>query len=387
MVNFLQQLEIATYEDVSKRLNVPSWVLNGTSETKAAFIAGLMDTDGYVQNKGGGAITSKSWELIQDLSVVCASLGWKYSLKADLNKEYCRHYYTISISRFYLHNLLPYMRCSWKIAALTSAKPRTEKQYETVWAANVVKQVLPLGKRKLVDIEVDSSQHLYTANTFVTHNTCNFLLIFDGGPRRLNEEMPEFSLETCKGFKLSYFERYPDYHNFLKKTLALGKKKLAAVSENGRVRRLPDLALGEFINWERRRFMGPPEMIARLSESLANKKKPVTQETLWDEAGLKFSHAKKQLYNFPMQTTGASITKAALSRLFLEGLRVVTTVHDSIVVEVPEESADELAQKIRHIMETAYPLSVPLKVDLKILTSLSEKDVWIPAIKTVKKIA
>jgi len=41
-------------------------------------------------------------------------------------------------------------------------------------------------------------------------------------------------------------------------------------------------------------------------------------------------------------------------------------IHDEIILEVEEKLVDEVAGKIKKIMEGIYKLSVPLSVDVKI---------------------
>ena len=43
--------------------------------------------------------------------------------------------------------------------------------------------------------------------------------------------------------------------------------------------------------------------------------------------------------------------------------RMLMQVHDELVLEVPEEQAEELQQRLQEQMEQAYTLLVPLKVD------------------------
>jgi len=43
---------------------------------------------------------------------------------------------------------------------------------------------------------------------------------------------------------------------------------------------------------------------------------------------------------------------------------MILQVHDELVLEAPEEEVDRLIPMIREEMEGAYPLRVPLKVDI-----------------------
>jgi DNA polymerase-1 len=73
--------------------------------------------------------------------------------------------------------------------------------------------------------------------------------------------------------------------------------------------------------------------------------------------------------NLPIQGTAADILKRAMIDLHqaqsaIPGLRMILTVHDELVFEVPEAAAEEASALIRHHMEHAVALDVPLDVDV-----------------------
>ena len=71
--------------------------------------------------------------------------------------------------------------------------------------------------------------------------------------------------------------------------------------------------------------------------------------------------------NTPIQGTAADLLKLAMLA-FGEppspGARMVLTVHDELVFEVPESEAERASERIRSAMETVHPLEVPLVVDV-----------------------
>lgn len=77
--------------------------------------------------------------------------------------------------------------------------------------------------------------------------------------------------------------------------------------------------------------------------------------------------AERVAMNAPIQGTAADILKLAMLR-FREpptpGARMVLTVHDELVFEVPDSEVPEAKQRVKAAMESAYPLSVPLAVDV-----------------------
>jgi len=82
--------------------------------------------------------------------------------------------------------------------------------------------------------------------------------------------------------------------------------------------------------------------------------------------------AERIAINMPVQGSAADIMKLAMIRLngYLneQGLasRMILTVHDELVFEVPPEERDRLIEVVPDLMATAYPLKVPLQVDLKL---------------------
>ncbi|HVW25973.1 MAG TPA: DNA polymerase I [Polyangiaceae bacterium] len=77
--------------------------------------------------------------------------------------------------------------------------------------------------------------------------------------------------------------------------------------------------------------------------------------------------AERVAMNTPIQGTAADLLKLAMLA-FREppspGARMVLTVHDELVFEVPEAEVDVAAQRIRAAMESVHPLEVPLVVDV-----------------------
>jgi DNA polymerase-1 len=79
--------------------------------------------------------------------------------------------------------------------------------------------------------------------------------------------------------------------------------------------------------------------------------------------------AKRAAANMPIQGTEADLMKIAMLEVEkkLEGLgEQILQVHDSILVETPEENAEKVATILKDTMENVHPsLKVKLKVDVK----------------------
>jgi len=79
---------------------------------------------------------------------------------------------------------------------------------------------------------------------------------------------------------------------------------------------------------------------------------------------------ERQALNAPIQGTAADIIKLAMinvdSGLREAGLsaRMVLTVHDELLFEVPDAELDATREAVRSLMEQAYPMDVPVRVDV-----------------------
>ena len=73
--------------------------------------------------------------------------------------------------------------------------------------------------------------------------------------------------------------------------------------------------------------------------------------------------------NTPIQGTAADVIKLAMVRVFhvLEGLqaRLLLQVHDELIVECPQEEAQQVMQIVTNEMEHAAALRVPLVAEAK----------------------
>ena len=95
---------------------------------------------------------------------------------------------------------------------------------------------------------------------------------------------------------------------------------------------------------------------------------------------------ERMAINMPIQGTAADIQKIAMirvaERLAAEGsrARLLLSVHDELLFEVPRDEVEPLAALVRETMEGALPLSVPLIVDVKVgddwesMTPLTRED-------------
>jgi DNA polymerase-1 len=95
---------------------------------------------------------------------------------------------------------------------------------------------------------------------------------------------------------------------------------------------------------------------------------------------------ERMAINMPIQGTAADIQKIAMIRVADRlaeggfGAKLLLTVHDELLLEVPKDEVDRLIPVLRETMEGALPLDVPLTVDVKVgtdwesMTPVSRRD-------------
>lgn len=94
------------------------------------------------------------------------------------------------------------------------------------------------------------------------------------------------------------------------------------------------------------------------------------------------AQAERMAINHPIQGTGADLMKLAMLNVdrylrtkYTDGsVRLLLQVHDELVLEVKESAADDVAHAITHIMETVFPLTVPIVVDAKAGTTWADME-------------
>ncbi len=89
-------------------------------------------------------------------------------------------------------------------------------------------------------------------------------------------------------------------------------------------------------------------------------------------------HALRTAINAPMQGSSADIIKKAMLDVHdwigqdNTDIKMIMQVHDELVFEVKADKAEEFAHKIQDLMENAYLLDIPLKVDVGVGSSWQE---------------
>ncbi|MBP7125013.1 DNA polymerase I [Myxococcota bacterium] len=158
----------------------------------------------------------------------------------------------------------------------------------------------------------------------------NFGVLYGMGAFRLGRDL-RIPMGEAQRFIDDYFAAFPAVRSFLDRTL-----------EDARTRGYVATALGR-----RRRIDG----LADRNHNLR-------------------AQAERMAINMPVQGTAADILKIAMvrvrDRLRREApeARLVLTVHDELIVEAPEGTGGAVADLLREEMTRAFPLRVPLAVEI-----------------------
>jgi DNA polymerase-1 len=169
-----------------------------------------------------------------------------------------------------------------------------------------------------------------TAEMRARAKTINFATIYGQGANALARQL-RIPVGEAKAFITTYFERFGGIRSYLDSQVAVAK-------ERGYVETI----------FRRRRYV--PELRDRNFSIRAFGERVAT--------------------NAPIQGSAADLIKVAMIRIHrrlheraLRG-RMILQVHDELVFEVPESEVDTVRPLVKHEMEHAAELSVPLVVDI-----------------------
>ena len=163
--------------------------------------------------------------------------------------------------------------------------------------------------------------------------TINFATVYGSSAFGLSSRT-EMSNDEARQFLEQYFVTYPKIREYIAHTKQL-------VNDQGYVETL----LG------RKRFF----------HELKQESLPFNQRQALERAAI----------NAPIQGSAADIMKLAMIHLHqkLEAgdyrAKMLLQVHDELVLEAPPEERREIVELVRSVMESAYQLDVPLKVDVE----------------------
>lgn len=155
----------------------------------------------------------------------------------------------------------------------------------------------------------------------------NFGVIYGQGESGLSKSLG-ITRDEAAQFIAAYFQRYEGVREFMNQTLERARAGDAVRTLFGRRRLIPDIK--------------HQNRAVRLA-------------------------AERVAMNTPIQGTAADLLKLAMLKLrapVTPGARMILTVHDELVFEVPTKEVKTACQRIKDIMEKVHPLDVPLVVDV-----------------------
>jgi DNA polymerase I-like protein with 3'-5' exonuclease and polymerase domains/intein/homing endonuclease len=346
-----------------KNLQIQDFVFNSPQKVKLAFIAGLLDTDGYLKNNKNKrysevALCSKELQLISNLKLLLSTLGVDSTIGLDYNKTYKKYYYICRIKRsgvVKLANLglAEYLVCVRKKQAILNVKNNKTKEVKVI---PKVKKLLPSMNRTVYDITVEDAHEFYAEGIRV-HNC--LAVPYGAEASRISQEMKTSYQEADKIVK-AYLNAYPNLKKYMAICNQEAKKKGFVATEFGRIRHLKDcraiytLYGDNVLDFKWAQKMNQTEVRRKFKNSLNNAK------------------------NFKIQGLAAHIVNRAMlaiTRQFkaqgVEGY-VALQIHDQIVSVVKEEHAELAKNIMRDCMENTTKISVPLIAEPQIAYNLKE---------------
>ena len=192
--------------------------------------------------------------------------------------------------------------------------------------------------RQTAAVVFDVSVDQVTAEQRSRAKTINFATLYGQGAFALAQQLG-ISRDEAKEFIAAYFERFSGVRRFLDEQVSSARDRGYVETMLGRRRYVPELHSS---NWNVRQF---GERVAQ---------------------------------NTPIQGTAADLLKRAMIDVdrALEGsnwgARLLLTVHDELLFEVPEDRIDEVRPVVVALMEGAVELSLPVAVDWGVGTSWYE---------------
>jgi DNA polymerase-1 len=166
----------------------------------------------------------------------------------------------------------------------------------------------------------------------------NFGIIYGMGAFSLAQDLG-ISQKMAKTYIDNYFSRYAGVKRFIDQTIETARETRQTSTLLGRIRLLPEI---DSRNHNIRQF------------------------------------AERTAVNTPIQGTAADLIKLAMiavDQRLRDGqyrTRLLLSVHDEIVLEVPPEEVDPVGAMVRATMEDVWDLAVPLRVNLAVGDNWSE---------------
>ena len=335
----LQLYDLTEGTNGSRRLRIPDWVWSAGSLGLFPFLGGLFDTDGTVSSRDKNlSVTTKDPVFAGHIAAALQALGMQVSVDASWNKTYQKWYFRVKVFREDSVQFIPYMKHPGKIARLKAegrvAKPECGRR-----KPNEVLLVLDAGEQECVDLHVGSETHLYWANGFSSHNSCNFAMCYGGGGSAAQRAV---GVDKNEGWRIKnqFDKTYTGLEHWWKLTKKFAKQHAFVRTAFNRKYPLPDIN---------------------------------STDGFWA------SKAERNATNGPVQGSSADITKTAMAFIYrecknrgwLDKCQMIITMHDELVFEIDGDILEEaihvlvpIMTRNQYILAMKWP--VPLTCDVEI---------------------
>lgn len=345
--------------DIKKKsLKVPDYMFEQSDQRKVAFIAGLLDTDGYVKKIGNTSnvvLCSKDSRLISGVQRLLCSLGVEATCSRDWNKTYKRFYYLLRIGIKGIcklqedYKISQYMVVDRKRDTFEKSKVIANRK---VNSPKFIGFQMIEGEQDVYDIRVEDSHEFY-ANGILVHNCLGIPYGMSAYALAMALEIPK---DEAKRLHEGYLSGFPDLAQWMESSEDMAKNLGYVVTMTGRKRHLPKVK----------------ELHKRFGDKLLDFKSKRTLESRYGAEQVKqwamdYKNGLNNAKNFQIQGLSASIVNRAaiaITRRFkaagIDGW-VCAQIHDQLIFDVPYYRKEEAAAIVQDCMENTTKISIALK--------------------------
>lgn len=183
--------------------------------------------------------------------------------------------------------------------------------------------------------------------------------------------------EEAEEFIQDFYRSYPTVREYMNKVVSVVDSKGHVETMFGRKRRFAghvDIAKGYHAVMEKVKEFNDGEVPSNIWKSDLPYK---LKQQYWNVSG-DYSRVERQSVNAVIQGSASDILKRGMVQVFdhiqanKPSWRFLATIHDEILLEVPETITLEEIREVEHIMQNTTTLDIPIKVDTEIMRRWGE---------------